>query len=79
MDRNVLAIALVGVLLLATVVQAVQLNGLNEKIKAIDSAAIASAKAPVQTQSSATAAKPPGSAASVPKSLSNLPQMVGGC
>ncbi|MFA6048991.1 MAG: hypothetical protein WC792_03540 [Candidatus Micrarchaeia archaeon] len=77
MDRNVLTAALVGVLLLVSVVQAVQLNGLNEKIKAVDAAAIASVKAPVQTQSGAPTAKPAG--ATVPKSLTNLPQMVGGC
>ena len=40
MDKNVLTAALLGVLLLVSLVQAVQLNGLNEKIKGLNAAAI---------------------------------------
>ncbi|MFQ5406007.1 MAG: hypothetical protein ACE5DI_02500 [Candidatus Micrarchaeia archaeon] len=78
MSKKRLLIVLIGVLLVVSVFQAFQLNGLNEKVKEVRTEGLATASAPVQTQASAVTPKP-ASKAAVPQNLQNLPQMVGGC
>ncbi len=80
MDKNLLAVGLVGLLLVVSVFQAFQLSGLNDNIKSASVAAqtAAATVAPVKTQASAPSSDS-GTGAKLPSNLQNLPQMVGGC
>lgn len=64
--KNLLLALVVAVLLVMAVVQAVQLNSLKDKIEG--GVALKAFSSPA-----------PSSTGSVPSSLQNLPQMVGGC
>ncbi|MFQ5406255.1 MAG: hypothetical protein ACE5DI_03815 [Candidatus Micrarchaeia archaeon] len=79
MSKKLLLVGLVGVLLVVSVFQAFQLNGLNEKLNDVkEEGLVASASSQVQTQAQAPTPKPQGQSG-VPQNLQNLPQMVGGC
>ena len=65
--KELLMIALIGILLLATVMQTIQLVSLS------------SAKVVVSSSPSSSAPSSSGASQSVPTNLQNLPSMVGGC
>ncbi len=75
MNKNTIIAIVLGVLVLVSIVQAFQLNGLKTKLS---SGAVVS-KGSVSTSSQNTASASGAPTSSVPKSLENLPQMVGGC
>ncbi len=67
--KEILVIALIGIMLLAVVLQTIQLAGLVKTQIVVP----ASTGAPVKAASSSS------SSPSVPTNLQNLPSMVGGC
>ena len=73
MNKNTMLIAILIVLIVVSAVQAIQLTGLKTKLSNNDVS--------TKTKSSIPAVKSAGSSGdvAVPKSLDNLPQMVGGC
>ena len=75
MNKTTIVAIILGVLVLISVVQAVQLNGLKEKVS--------EGQLSVKSASSTTAVASSGSSgkttASLPSSVKDLPQMVGGC
>ena len=68
--KEILVIALVGVMLLAVGLQTIQLSGLSQSQVVVPATSGVSAKAAPSSS---------GSSPSVPTSLQNLPSMVGGC
>ena len=72
MKKTTIIAVILGVLVLISVVQAFQLNGLKTKI-ADGQTALTSNTKPAGTQANVR------TTGSVPKSVQNLPQMVGGC
>lgn len=74
MNKNVVFAVVLGLLIVISVVQALQLSGLREKIA--NGGFSVSGKA---TSTSAVASDSSSGAASDSKSLSSLPSMVGGC
>lgn len=66
--KEMLVVALIGVMLLVVGLQTVQLTGLSQSQVVVSS----SSSAPTTGASA-------GSSASVPTNLQNLPSMVGGC
>ena len=74
MNKNIIIVVVLGVLILISIVQAVQLTGLKSKL------ATGGTKVSTASQNTvATSAGNTGGQVSVPKSLQNLPNMVGGC
>lgn len=74
MERKKIMVVVLGVLLLVLVVQSFQLNGLKEKVT--DGKTIlksSSSSVPVASASDE------GKTGSVPSSIKDLPDMVGGC
>lgn len=74
MKQTTLIAIVLGILVLISVVQAFQLNGLKEKV--------AEGQLEVKSASSSTAVASSGTSrktASLPASVKNLPKMVGGC
>ena len=68
--KEIMVIALIGVMLLAVGLQTIQLSGLTQAQVSVP----ASGGAPVSVASTSS-----GSSPSVPTNLQNLPSMVGGC
>ena len=68
--KEIMVIALIGVMLLAVGLQTIQLSGLTQAQVSVP----ASGGAPVSAASTSI-----GSSPSVPTNLQNLPSMVGGC
>ncbi len=77
MNKNTIIAIVLGVLVLVSIVQAFQLNGLKAKLSS-DQVVAGKSSGSVGTSSQNTASAA-GAPSSVPKSLENLPQMVGGC
>lgn len=73
MKKTVIVAIILGMLVLVSAIQAFQLNGLKEKV--------AEGQLSVKSASSAVATSGDSSkkTASLPSSVKNLPQMVGGC
>ncbi len=67
MNKDMIIAIVLGILVVISVVQAIQLNNLKDNI-ATGGVATVSANSPVQ-----------GSGAGLPSNLQNLPEMVGGC
>jgi len=74
MEKTTIVAIILGVLVLVSVVQAFQLNGLKEKVADGQLKVSSSSSTPVT--SSAGADK---KTAALPSSVKNLPDMVGGC
>jgi len=74
-ERDLLVALLLGIIVLIGALQAMQLTGLK------NGAATGVASAPATAAASPAASSPsaPAKQASVPSSLQNLPNMVGGC
>ncbi len=70
MNKNIIISVVLGVLILISVVQLVQLNSLKEKSGTVS--------VPVASQSSSSSSSSGGNKP-VPGNLNNLPDMVGGC
>ena len=81
MNKNTIIAIVLGVLILVSVVQAFQLNSLKGKLSTgtVVSAKSGSAVNTASQNTAATSGSAPKQTASVPKSLENLPSMVGGC
>ena len=75
MKTTTIVAVILGVLVLVSVVQAFQLNGLKEKVTD-GQLSIKSASSTTPVASSGSSGK---KTASLPSSIKNLPQMVGGC
>ncbi len=71
MDSKTIVAIVLGILVLVSVVQAVQLYGLKEKVS--------TGTLKVSSSSSPTAASGGKTVGSVPSSVKELPSMVGGC
>ncbi len=74
MEKTTIVAIILGVLVLISLVQAIQLSGLKEKVS--------EGKLSVKSASGSTSAASSGSggkAAPLPSSVKNLPKMVGGC
>lgn len=71
MEQKIIIAIVLGVLILVSAVQAVQLFSLKDKVET-GNVRVGSASSPT----AASGAKAPGA---VPPSIQNLPQMVGGC
>ena len=83
MEKQTLVLALMGVLLVVTVLQSFQLVNLSEKAKTIGTA---SGGAPASgilssqiSQPTVAAVAPASGAGNIPSNLQSLPQQVGGC
>ncbi len=74
MEKNNLMTIILGVLVLVAAVQAFQLSGLGDKIE--EGSVSASSSVTAKATTSNTAKR---SGATLPSSLDNLPNMVGGC
>ena len=72
MKQTTIVVIILAVVLLVSLVQAVQLNGLKENIKGEN---LVSGSTKTTTTTPTSGAK----TASLPSSISDLPQMVGGC
>ncbi len=70
MNKNLILAIVLGILVIVSVVQAFQLSSLKAKV---GGAGVSTVSAP------ASVSAPSSGGASVPSSLQNLPQMVGGC
>lgn len=75
MKKTTIVAIILGILVLVSVVQAFQLNGLKEKVTE-GKLSIKSASGAASVASSGSSAK---KTAALPSSVKNLPQMVGGC
>lgn len=75
MKTTTIVAIILGVLVLISIVQAFQLNGLKEKI-ANGQLTVGSSSSSAPATTSAGAGK---KTAALPSSVKNLPQMVGGC
>lgn len=71
MNKNLLIVGVLVLLVLVTIVQAVQLNGIKNDLS--------SSGAVVKTTASSSSSSTSAGSASVPTNLQNLPGMVGGC
>ncbi len=69
MNKNIIISVVLGVLILISVVQLVQLNSLKEKSGV--------SSVPITTQGSSSSSS--GGSNPIPGNLNNLPDMVGGC
>ncbi len=74
MKQKTLITLIFTVLVIILVVQAFQLNGLKEKVNSGDGLKLSTASGSTPVASSGSERASP-----VPKSIQNLPQMVGGC
>jgi len=72
MNTNTIVAIVLGVLVLVSAVQAFQLSGMKEKVS---DGQLSVASASVNPQAPAS----PARTGSLPTSVKNLPQMVGGC
>lgn len=72
MKKTTIVTIILGILILVSLVQAVQLNDIKTKIKDGDFNVGASTTTPSSESNS-------GSTGSVPRNIENLPEMVGGC
>ena len=80
MKQTTIVAIILGVLVLISLVQAFQLNNLGAKVS--ESSAAISTPAKSSTSSATTTASTGGTAkrtSSLPSSIKDLPQMVGGC
>lgn len=75
MKTTTIVAIILGVLVLISVVQAFQLNGLKEKI-AEGQLSVSSSSGKITPSASEDSSK---RTAALPSSIKNLPQMVGGC
>ncbi len=75
MKQTTLIAIVLGILVLISIVQAIQLNGLKQKM-AEGQLEVKSASSTTKVASSGTDSK---KTASLPASIKNLPKMVGGC
>jgi len=79
MKATTIVAVILGILVLISVVQAFQLNSLKTKIKEGQLSVGSSSSKTTPLASSGGSGKPAGSPASLPSSVKDLPQMVGGC
>ena len=76
-ERDMLVAILLGIIVLIGALQAIQLTGLKNGVSEGTGAASAAPAAAAASQGASPSA--PAQQASVPTSLQNLPNMVGGC
>ncbi|MBI5391764.1 hypothetical protein HZB00_02055 [Candidatus Woesearchaeota archaeon] len=72
MDKNLIVAIVLGILVVVSAIQAVQLSSLKAKLS---SGTLSTSGAKVSSSLGGSS----GGAASVPSNLQNLPSMVGGC
>lgn len=78
MEKTTIIAIILGVLVLISVVQAVQLNGLKEKVSD-GRFSVSSSGSSARTSVSSGSSDSDKRTAALPSSVKNLPQMVGGC
>lgn len=78
-ERDMLVAILLGIIVLIGALQALQLTGLKNGTGAGTSVATSAPAAAAAASPAASSPSAPAKQASVPSSLQNLPNMVGGC
>ena len=79
MRKEILFTVLLAVLVTVSAVQAIQLADINSQIEGISITAAATSTKTTTSSSSSSSSTSTGSGTSLPSSLQNLPNMVGGC